>query len=95
LTQFFEAMPGNFPAIENSSTLMLPQEFTLIVAATNKMGIGLRGMLPWTGLKKEMAYFARVTKGADPNVWIPFPILNDSDAFTDEEYSYYGSQNLG
>ncbi|KAF7532589.1 hypothetical protein G7054_g7798 [Neopestalotiopsis clavispora] len=26
------------------------------------MGIGRAGGLPWTGLKKEMAYFARVTK---------------------------------
>jgi dihydrofolate reductase len=41
---------------------MSPKDLTLIVAATNKMGIGLDGTLPWTGLKKEMAYFARVTK---------------------------------
>ena len=40
----------------------LTPELTLIVAATSKMGIGLNGTLPWTGLKKEMAYFARVTK---------------------------------
>ncbi|KAK8042106.1 hypothetical protein PG993_006629 [Apiospora rasikravindrae] len=26
------------------------------------MGIGRAGTLPWTGLRKEMAYFARVTK---------------------------------
>ncbi|KAF6818920.1 dihydrofolate reductase [Colletotrichum sojae] len=37
-------------------------ELTLIVAATRNMGIGAKGGLPWTGLKKEMAYFARVTK---------------------------------
>ncbi|TAQ87706.1 hypothetical protein B7494_g3950 [Chlorociboria aeruginascens] len=43
---------------------MGPCELTLIVAATNKMGIGRHGTLPWTGLKKEMAYFARVTKRA-------------------------------
>lgn len=47
---------------------MSPKELTLIVAATNKMGIGLDGTLPWTGLKKEMAYFARVTKRATPPV---------------------------
>ncbi|KAF3059305.1 Dihydrofolate reductase [Daldinia childiae] len=41
---------------------MLPPELTLIVAATRTMGIGRSGTLPWTGLKKEMAYFARVTK---------------------------------
>jgi hypothetical protein len=41
---------------------MLPVELTLIVAATRNMGIGRAGTLPWTGLKKEMAYFARVTK---------------------------------
>lgn len=35
---------------------------TLIVAATPKNGIGKNGALPWPMLKKEMAYFARVTK---------------------------------
>lgn len=35
---------------------------TLIVAATVKNGIGKDGTLPWPMLKKEMAYFARVTK---------------------------------
>jgi dihydrofolate reductase len=44
---------------------MLPLELTLIVAATRNMGIGRAGTLPWTGLKKEMAYFARVTKRID------------------------------
>ncbi|PKS10233.1 hypothetical protein jhhlp_001983 [Lomentospora prolificans] len=39
-----------------------PVELTLVVAATRTMGIGAKGSLPWTGLKKEMAYFARVTK---------------------------------
>ncbi|KAF4634222.1 hypothetical protein G7Y89_g3893 [Cudoniella acicularis] len=51
------------PATSHDPT-MPPRELTLIVAATSKMGIGLRGTLPWTGLKKEMAYFARVTKRA-------------------------------
>ncbi len=45
-----------------SATEMLPLELTLVVAATRNMGIGRAGTLPWTGLKKEMAYFARVTK---------------------------------
>ncbi|OTA60411.1 dihydrofolate reductase [Hypoxylon sp. EC38] len=45
---------------------MLPPELTLIVAATRNMGIGRNGTLPWTGLKKEMAYFARVTKRLEP-----------------------------
>ena len=44
---------------------MLPIELTLIVAATRNMGIGRAGTLPWSGLKKEMAYFARVTKRVD------------------------------
>ncbi|KAI5249471.1 hypothetical protein E4T43_00850 [Aureobasidium subglaciale] len=35
---------------------------TLIVATTAKNGIGKNGTLPWPMLKKEMAYFARVTK---------------------------------
>ncbi|KAH8880712.1 dihydrofolate reductase [Thozetella sp. PMI_491] len=41
---------------------MASLELTLVLAATRDMGIGLNGTLPWTGLKKEMAYFARVTK---------------------------------
>ncbi|KAI1078444.1 dihydrofolate reductase [Whalleya microplaca] len=45
---------------------MLPLELTLVVAATRNMGIGLNGTLPWTGLKREMAYFARVTKRPPP-----------------------------
>lgn len=49
-------MPDQAPAE------MLPLELTLVVAATRNMGIGRAGTLPWTGLKKEMAYFARVTK---------------------------------
>ena len=35
---------------------------TIIVAATKNNGIGKNGTLPWPMLKKEMAYFARVTK---------------------------------
>ncbi|KAI0481614.1 dihydrofolate reductase [Xylaria cf. heliscus] len=50
---------------ENTSD-MLPLELTLVVAATRNMGIGRNGTLPWTGLKKEMAYFARVTKRSPP-----------------------------
>jgi len=50
----------------NPSSNMLPVELTLIVAATRNMGIGRAGILPWTGLKKEMAYFARVTKRLEP-----------------------------
>ncbi len=52
---------------------MIPREITLIVAATNKMGIGLAGTLPWTGLKNEMGYFARVTKRTIPGVRSPSP----------------------
>lgn len=46
--------------------MLLPLEMTLIVAATRDMGIGRAGTLPWTGLKREMAYFARVTKRLAP-----------------------------
>lgn len=50
------------------TTTMPSQELTLIVAATARhMGIGLRNSLPWTGLKQEMAYFARVTKRSPPS----------------------------
>ncbi|PFH59995.1 hypothetical protein XA68_11578 [Ophiocordyceps unilateralis] len=40
---------------------MQAPELTLIVAATRRMGIGAHGALPWSGLRKEMQYFARVT----------------------------------
>jgi hypothetical protein len=51
-----------------SAIAMPPVELTLIVAATRNMGIGLGGTLPWTGLRKEMAYFARVTKGKSSSI---------------------------
>lgn len=51
-----------------SEMAALPFELTLVLAATRDMGIGLRGTLPWTGLKREMAYFARVTKRLPPSV---------------------------
>ncbi|KAI1805645.1 dihydrofolate reductase-like domain-containing protein [Daldinia bambusicola] len=55
------------PSPSPSSAAMLPPELTLIVAATRTMGIGRNGTLPWTGLRKEMAYFARVTKRLPPS----------------------------
>lgn len=39
---------------------------TLILAATPSLGIGKNGTLPWPQLKKEMGYFARVTKRVSP-----------------------------
>jgi len=47
-----------------SSTTMnkQPRILTLIVATTKDLGIGKDGGLPWPQLKKEMGYFARVTK---------------------------------
>ena len=36
-------------------------ELNLVVAATRSLGIGAHGTMPWKGLRKEMAYFARVT----------------------------------
>lgn len=47
---------------------MQPLELTLIVAATRNMGIGAHGTMPWTGLRKEMRYFARVTTRLPPQV---------------------------
>ncbi|KAJ9618329.1 hypothetical protein H2203_009247 [Taxawa tesnikishii (nom. ined.)] len=44
-----------------ASAMAIPP-LTLIVAATLKNGIGNKGQLPWPMLKKEMAYFSRVTK---------------------------------
>ena len=54
--------------VQLSPETMRPLELTLVLAATRDMGIGMRGTLPWTGLKKEMAYFARVTKRLPPSV---------------------------
>lgn len=49
-----------FPMAEDMS--IRQPTLTLIVAATARNGIGHNGTLPWPMLKKEMAYFARVTK---------------------------------
>ena len=65
-------MLTSVPTSIGEDTMSLP-ELTLIVAATSKMGIGLKGTLPWTGLKKEMAYFARVTKRNHTNVCLTIP----------------------
>merc|ERR1712070_941427 len=51
---------GTSSMAEEMSLKQLP--LTLIVAAAPKNGIGNSGGLPWPMLKKEMAYFARVTK---------------------------------
>jgi dihydrofolate reductase len=40
---------------------------TLILAATPGLGIGNGGGLPWPQLKKEMGFFARVTKRTSPS----------------------------
>ncbi|PHH64654.1 hypothetical protein CDD81_4095 [Ophiocordyceps australis] len=45
---------------------MPSSEVVLIVAATRSMGIGVNGSMPWTGLRKEMQYFARVTSRPPP-----------------------------
>ena len=68
---------------------MPPLELTLVLAATRDMGIGLNGSLPWTGLKKEMAYFARVTKRLPPHVCLFFPFTDVvfAPAITDNLYS--------
>ncbi|EFY85314.1 Dihydrofolate reductase [Metarhizium acridum CQMa 102] len=50
------------------TNLAMQPELTLIVAATRSMGIGLNGTMPWTGLRKEMQYFARVTTRVPPQV---------------------------
>ncbi|PSS28411.1 hypothetical protein M430DRAFT_32791 [Amorphotheca resinae ATCC 22711] len=60
-----DSIPVNLRALDPN---MSPRDLTLIVAATNSMGIGRSGTLPWTGLRNEMAYFARVTKRANAGV---------------------------
>ncbi len=46
--------------VDEMSLKQIP--LTIIVAATPKNGIGKDGALPWPMLKREMQYFARVTK---------------------------------
>lgn len=36
--------------------------FSLVVAASRKGGIGLKGGFPWPLIKKDLAHFSRVTK---------------------------------
>ncbi|KAF2270310.1 dihydrofolate reductase [Lojkania enalia] len=43
------------------------RNLTLILAATPSLGIGKAGTLPWPMLKKEMGFFARVTKRVSPS----------------------------
>lgn len=52
---------------------MQPLELTLIAAATRTMGIGAHGSMPWSGLRREMQYFARVTSRLPPRVSSPPP----------------------
>jgi dihydrofolate reductase len=44
-----------------------PPSLTLILAVTPSLGIGNGGGLPWPQLKKEMGFFARVTKRTSPS----------------------------
>ncbi|KAL6150215.1 hypothetical protein ACJQWK_00421 [Exserohilum turcicum] len=44
-----------------------PPTLTLILAATPSLGIGNAGTLPWPLLKKEMGFFARVTRRTTPS----------------------------
>lgn len=46
----------------SQSNMSTRPTLTLILAATPSLGIGKNGTLPWPLLKKEMGYFARVTK---------------------------------
>jgi dihydrofolate reductase len=66
------AKPNNTTSKENSAihdTAMPPKPpvLTLILAATPNLGIGHGGGLPWPQLKKEMGFFARVTKRTSPS----------------------------
>lgn len=59
----------NIPSTSNKSSstnAMAPKSLTLVLAATPSLGIGKAGGLPWPQLKKEMGYFARVTKRISP-----------------------------
>jgi hypothetical protein len=88
-------------------TVMPPLELTLVLAATREMGIGRNGALPWTGLKKEMAYFARVTKRLPSNVnpspnLVAFTFLSFSPLLltrlatsTGPQRRHHGPENMG
>ncbi|KAK7548188.1 dihydrofolate reductase-like domain-containing protein [Phyllosticta citricarpa] len=58
------------------STSRLP--LTLIVATTPSLGIGKSGALPWPMLKREMAYFARVTKRVPSSSTTSTPKISSS-----------------
>ena len=60
------ATQSSNPVIDTSTSAMPPKTLTLILAATPSLGIGKNGGLPWPQLKKEMGYFARVTKRTTP-----------------------------
>ncbi|CAI6334394.1 unnamed protein product [Periconia digitata] len=59
------------PITNNPENDKMPQpnslKLTLILAATPSLGIGKNGTLPWPQLRKEMGYFARVTKYVPPS----------------------------
>lgn len=64
-----EVSHTGIPSSSHTSNRMngsMKRTLTLIVAATKDLGIGRDGGLPWPQLKKEMAYFARVTKRPSP-----------------------------
>lgn len=57
-------LPITTPATMTAAASTFP--LTLILAATPSLGIGKAGTLPWPQLRKEMGYFARVTKRVAP-----------------------------
>jgi hypothetical protein len=84
------------PSYTESDSTMAPRELTLIVTVTGKMRIGRGSTLPRTDLRKEMPYFARVTKHASPGVRAFFqsPIAR-SNSVAEYKCCNYGSQDLG
>jgi dihydrofolate reductase len=64
-TPHTQEQPSN-TTTTNVSTMSKSPSLTLILAATPSLGIGKGGTLPWPQLKKEMGYFARVTKRVSP-----------------------------
>jgi dihydrofolate reductase len=60
---------NTIPPADSAAATMPPKppSLTLILAATPSLGIGNGGGLPWPQLKKEMGFFARVTKRTSPS----------------------------
>lgn len=73
-----DTSPTTTTTVADMSATKSPLKLTLILAATPSLGIGLNGTLPWPQLRKEMGYFARVTKHV-PSKHLPQGIASNNE----------------